>query len=117
MNVFNVRPASEALRLGQLQGNHFDIVVRDVRSQPGDSAPVAERVLEAIETVKVKTGCTCCCAPGRPQARPRPAPGPPDTSVKRSLGTCCCAPGQPASPRPAPGPLDTSVKRSLGPLA
>ncbi|XP_040834846.1 pseudouridylate synthase 7 homolog-like protein isoform X3 [Ochotona curzoniae] len=54
MNVFNVRPASEALRLGQLQGNHFDIVVRDVRSQPGDSAPVAERVLEAIETVKNK---------------------------------------------------------------
>ncbi|XP_058511960.1 pseudouridylate synthase PUS7L isoform X2 [Ochotona princeps] len=54
MSVFNVRPASEALRLGQLQGNHFDVIIRDVRSQSGDSAPVAGRVLEAIENVKNK---------------------------------------------------------------
>ncbi|XP_060047727.1 pseudouridylate synthase PUS7L isoform X2 [Erinaceus europaeus] len=41
-------------RLGQLKGNHFDIVIRNLRNQLNDSENLRERILEAIENVKVK---------------------------------------------------------------
>ncbi|XP_012874193.1 PREDICTED: pseudouridylate synthase 7 homolog-like protein isoform X1 [Dipodomys ordii] len=54
MNVFNIRSVGNALRLGQLKGNHFDIVIRDLKNQINDSANLRERILEAIENVKSK---------------------------------------------------------------
>lgn len=60
MRLSQIRSVSEPLRLGRLQGNHFDLVVRDLRPH-GDAqycgadthrrlAALAE---EAVENVKV----------------------------------------------------------------
>lgn len=54
MNVFNIRSVEDSLRLGQLKGNHFDIVIRNLKNQINDSANLRERILEAIENVKNK---------------------------------------------------------------
>uniref|UniRef100_A0A8C5NV19 Pseudouridylate synthase PUS7L n=1 Tax=Jaculus jaculus TaxID=51337 RepID=A0A8C5NV19_JACJA len=54
MNVFNIRSVSDSLRLGQLRGNHFDIVIRNLKNQIHDSANLRERIVEAIESVKNK---------------------------------------------------------------
>lgn len=54
MNVFNIRSVDDSLRLGQLKGNHFDIVIRNLKTQINDSASLRERILEAIENVKVR---------------------------------------------------------------
>ncbi|KAM4839054.1 pseudouridylate synthase PUS7L [Urocitellus parryii] len=54
MNVFNIRSVGKPLRLGQLKGNHFDIVVRNLQNQINDSANLRERIFEAIENVKNK---------------------------------------------------------------
>lgn len=54
MNVFNIRSVDDSLRLGQLKGNHFDIVIRNLKTQINDSANLRERILEAIENVKVR---------------------------------------------------------------
>lgn len=54
MNVFNIRSVDDSLRLGQLKGNHFDIIIRNVRNQINDSTNLRERILEAIENVKVR---------------------------------------------------------------
>ncbi|XP_048358248.1 pseudouridylate synthase PUS7L isoform X2 [Sphaerodactylus townsendi] len=51
--VANVRSASQPLRLGQLQGNHFSIILRNLKQHSNDySANLKERILEAIENVK-----------------------------------------------------------------
>ncbi|XP_062931929.1 pseudouridylate synthase PUS7L [Cynocephalus volans] len=54
MNVFNIRSVDDSLRLGQLKGNHFDVVIRNLKNQINDSANLRERILEAIENVKNK---------------------------------------------------------------
>lgn len=54
MNVFNIRSVGDCLRLGQLKGNHFEIIIRHLRNQLNDSANLTERILEAIENVKNK---------------------------------------------------------------
>ncbi|XP_039081320.1 pseudouridylate synthase 7 homolog-like protein isoform X1 [Hyaena hyaena] len=54
MNVFNIRSVDDSLRLGQLKGNHFDIIIRNLKNQINDSANLKDRVLEAIENVKNK---------------------------------------------------------------
>ncbi|CAI5785478.1 pseudouridylate synthase 7 homolog isoform X3 [Podarcis lilfordi] len=55
IGVSNVHSASQPLRLGQLQGNHFDIIVRDLKLKSDDcSASLKERVYQATENVKVK---------------------------------------------------------------
>ncbi|XP_077026735.1 pseudouridylate synthase PUS7L [Tamandua tetradactyla] len=54
MNVFNIRPVDDSLRLGQLKGNHFDIVIRNLKKQINDSANLKERISEAIQNVKDK---------------------------------------------------------------
>ncbi|XP_069346981.1 pseudouridylate synthase PUS7L [Eulemur rufifrons] len=54
MNMFNIRSVDNSLRLGQLKGNHFDIVIRNVKNQINDSVNLRERILEAIENVKNK---------------------------------------------------------------
>ncbi|XP_073862752.1 pseudouridylate synthase PUS7L isoform X4 [Macaca fascicularis] len=54
MNVFNIRSVDDSLRLGQLKGNHFDIVIRNLKKQINDSANLRERIMEAIENVKMK---------------------------------------------------------------
>lgn len=51
----NVCSANQPLRLGQLQGNRFDIILRDLSLQSHDcSASLEKRVSEALENVKVK---------------------------------------------------------------
>ncbi|CAB1435377.1 unnamed protein product [Pleuronectes platessa] len=61
MRLTQVRSVSEPLRLGRLQGNHFDLVVRDLRPHSSSDAHAsgAERhtrlaglVKEAVENVK-----------------------------------------------------------------
>uniref|UniRef100_A0A8D0L749 Pseudouridylate synthase PUS7L n=1 Tax=Sphenodon punctatus TaxID=8508 RepID=A0A8D0L749_SPHPU len=55
MKVSNIHSVHQHLRLGQLKGNHFDIIVRDLKHQGNDtSANLKERISEAIENVKVK---------------------------------------------------------------
>ncbi|XP_008071962.1 pseudouridylate synthase 7 homolog-like protein isoform X2 [Carlito syrichta] len=54
MNVLNIRSVDDSLRLGQLKGNHFDIIIRNLKSQINDSANLRERIVEAIENVKNK---------------------------------------------------------------
>ncbi|XP_054446858.1 pseudouridylate synthase PUS7L [Pteronotus mesoamericanus] len=54
MSVFNIRSVDDSLRLGQLKGNHFDIVIRNLKNHINDSSNLRERILEAIESVKHK---------------------------------------------------------------
>ncbi|XP_052016434.1 pseudouridylate synthase PUS7L isoform X4 [Apodemus sylvaticus] len=44
----------DSLRLGQLKGNHFEIIIRNLRNRVNDSANLRERILEAIENIKNK---------------------------------------------------------------
>lgn len=63
MFVSRVRPVSEPLRLGRLQGNHFDLVVRDLRPHPAGGTAhrsvcdtpthLVALVQQAVENVKV----------------------------------------------------------------
>ncbi|XP_053799768.1 pseudouridylate synthase PUS7L isoform X2 [Vidua chalybeata] len=55
MKIYNIRPAYQHLRLGQLKGNHFDIVVRHLQHHSHDSsADLKERISEAVESVETK---------------------------------------------------------------
>ncbi|XP_033370709.1 pseudouridylate synthase 7 homolog-like protein isoform X2 [Parus major] len=55
MKIYNIRPACQHLRLGQLKGNHFDIVVRDLQHHSHDSSTdLKERISEAMESVEIK---------------------------------------------------------------
>uniref|UniRef100_A0A8C5PG92 Pseudouridylate synthase PUS7L n=1 Tax=Leptobrachium leishanense TaxID=445787 RepID=A0A8C5PG92_9ANUR len=55
MIIYNIRPVKQHLHLGQLNGNRFHIVVRDVSNHSCDSsASVQQRIEEAICNVKVK---------------------------------------------------------------
>ncbi|XP_025973478.1 pseudouridylate synthase PUS7L [Dromaius novaehollandiae] len=55
MRIHNIHSACQHLRLGQLKGNHFDIVVRDLKHHSHDSsADLKERICEAIEKVETK---------------------------------------------------------------
>lgn len=51
MQISHVRPVSEPLKLGRLQGNHFDLVIRDLK--PHGKHGLIELVKEAVENVKV----------------------------------------------------------------
>ncbi|NXT78220.1 PUS7L protein, partial [Zapornia atra] len=55
MRMHNIHSACQHLRLGQLKGNHFDIVVRDLKHHSHDSsANLKERISEAMENVEAK---------------------------------------------------------------
>ncbi|XP_052644672.1 pseudouridylate synthase PUS7L isoform X2 [Harpia harpyja] len=55
MRIHNIHSTCQHLRLGQLKGNHFDIVVRDLKHHSHDSsADLKERISEAMENVEVK---------------------------------------------------------------
>ncbi|NXC11008.1 PUS7L protein, partial [Orthonyx spaldingii] len=55
MRIFNIRSAYQHLRLGQLKGNHFDIVVRDLQHHSHDSSvDLKKRISEAMENVETK---------------------------------------------------------------
>ncbi|NXI54121.1 PUS7L protein, partial [Chloroceryle aenea] len=55
MRIHNIHSACQHLKLGQLKGNHFDIVVRDLKHHSHDSsADLKERISEAIENVETK---------------------------------------------------------------
>ncbi|KFV88686.1 Pseudouridylate synthase 7 homolog-like, partial [Struthio camelus australis] len=55
MRIHNIHSACQHLRLGQLKGNHFDIVVRDLKHHSHDSsADLKERICEAMEKVETK---------------------------------------------------------------
>ncbi|CAH2278006.1 pseudouridylate synthase 7 homolog isoform X1 [Pelobates cultripes] len=54
MKMYNIHPVTQPLRLGQLTGNHFSIVVRDVSNHSDDSlTDVQLRIEEAICNVKM----------------------------------------------------------------
>lgn len=62
MRLSQIRSVGEPLRLGQLQGNHFDLVVRDLRphgatdthcSGTHSHARLAALIKEAVENVEV----------------------------------------------------------------
>nr|XP_060633562.1 pseudouridylate synthase PUS7L [Anolis sagrei ordinatus] len=53
LGLSNVHSVSQPLRLGQLQGNHFAIIVRDLKLHSDDCyGSLKERVCEAMEKVK-----------------------------------------------------------------
>ncbi|XP_053572708.1 pseudouridylate synthase PUS7L [Bombina bombina] len=55
MKIYNVHSVNQPLRLGHLAGNHFSIIVRDVKNHSKDSsANVKERISEAIDSIKTK---------------------------------------------------------------
>ncbi|NXW46533.1 PUS7L protein, partial [Nyctiprogne leucopyga] len=55
MRIHNIHSACQHLKLGQLKGNHFDIVVRDLKHHRHDSsADLKERITEAMENVETK---------------------------------------------------------------
>ncbi|XP_071408458.1 pseudouridylate synthase PUS7L isoform X1 [Pithys albifrons albifrons] len=55
IRIYNIRSAYQHLRLGQLKGNHFDIIVRDLQHHSHDSsADLKERIAEAMENVETK---------------------------------------------------------------
>ncbi|XP_050180443.1 pseudouridylate synthase PUS7L isoform X1 [Myiozetetes cayanensis] len=55
MRIYNIRSTCQHLRLGQLKGNHFDIVVRDLQQHSHDSsADLKKRISEAMENVQTK---------------------------------------------------------------
>ncbi|XP_010174209.1 pseudouridylate synthase 7 homolog-like protein [Antrostomus carolinensis] len=55
MRIHNIHSACQHLKLGQLKGNHFDIVVRDLKHHSHDSsADLKERITEAMENVETK---------------------------------------------------------------
>ncbi|XP_071368649.1 pseudouridylate synthase PUS7L-like [Centroberyx affinis] len=63
MRLSQIRSVSEPLRLGRLQGNHFDLVVRDLRPHrasdthlagPDTHAHLAALVQQAVENVKAR---------------------------------------------------------------
>ncbi|XP_074937076.1 pseudouridylate synthase PUS7L isoform X3 [Phalacrocorax aristotelis] len=55
MKIHNIHSVCQHLRLGQLKGNHFDIVVRDLKHHSHDSsADLKGRISEAVESVKTK---------------------------------------------------------------
>lgn len=62
MRLSQIRSVGEPLRLGQLQGNHFDLVVRDLRQHGAGGTPssgasahthLAALIKEAVENVEV----------------------------------------------------------------
>ena len=54
MQLSNIHAVSEPLRLGRLQGNHFDLVIRDLKSHGKcGSSDLELLVKEAVENVKV----------------------------------------------------------------
>lgn len=56
MRIHNIHSAHQHLRLGQLKGNHFDIVVRDLKHHSHDSpVDLKERISEAMENIEVKS--------------------------------------------------------------
>lgn len=53
IEVSNVRPVSGPLRLGRLKGNHFDLIIRDLRPHTCTSVDLEGLVSEAVENIKV----------------------------------------------------------------
>lgn len=55
MRLSHIQAVSEPLRLGRLQGNHFDLVVRDLRphGRGEPRRPLAALIKEAVENVEV----------------------------------------------------------------
>ncbi|NXL60763.1 PUS7L protein, partial [Chordeiles acutipennis] len=55
VRIHNIHSACQHLKLGQLKGNHFDIVVRDLKHHSHDSsADLKARITEAMENVETK---------------------------------------------------------------
>ncbi|XP_043943346.1 pseudouridylate synthase 7 homolog-like protein [Protopterus annectens] len=55
LKVFHIHPVKQHLRLGQLKGNHFDIMVRNLKVQSqGSFEDLEQAVSEAFESAKVK---------------------------------------------------------------
>uniref|UniRef100_W5UI22 Pseudouridylate synthase PUS7L n=1 Tax=Ictalurus punctatus TaxID=7998 RepID=W5UI22_ICTPU len=52
LQLSKIHPVSEPLRLGRLAGNHFDLVIRDVKPHKCSSIDLESLVEEAVENVK-----------------------------------------------------------------
>lgn len=53
MQLSDIHPVSEPLRLGRLAGNRFDLIIRDLKPHHGTSVELESLVKEAVENVKV----------------------------------------------------------------
>ncbi|XP_041071342.1 pseudouridylate synthase 7 homolog-like protein isoform X3 [Carcharodon carcharias] len=56
LKVYNLCPTTQHLRVGQLKGNHFSIMIRNISKHQEDDpdTSLTDRVFEAIEKVKEK---------------------------------------------------------------
>ncbi|KAM5172616.1 pseudouridylate synthase PUS7L [Mantella aurantiaca] len=55
IKIHNIRPAKCHIHLGQLSGNHFTLIMRNVRNHSGDiSWNLHQRVEDAVHNVKVR---------------------------------------------------------------
>ncbi|XP_062914277.1 pseudouridylate synthase PUS7L isoform X1 [Mobula hypostoma] len=56
LKIYNLRPATQHLQIGQLKGNHFSIILRNVSKclEDDPEASLTERVFDAIENIKEK---------------------------------------------------------------
>uniref|UniRef100_UPI00398E79D3 pseudouridylate synthase PUS7L isoform X2 n=1 Tax=Pristiophorus japonicus TaxID=55135 RepID=UPI00398E79D3 len=56
LKVYNLRAVTQHLQVGQLKGNHFSIIIRNIRKHQEDEpeASLTDRVFEAIKKVKEK---------------------------------------------------------------
>lgn len=54
IQLSKVHPVSEPLRLGRLAGNHFDLIIRELKPHQSSSVELQGLVKEAVENVKVK---------------------------------------------------------------
>lgn len=53
MQLSKIQAASEPLRLGRLAGNHFALIIRDLKPHKCSSGDLKSLVNEAVENVKV----------------------------------------------------------------
>ncbi|XP_072915137.1 pseudouridylate synthase PUS7L isoform X2 [Hemitrygon akajei] len=63
LKIYNLRPATQHLQVGQLKGNHFSIIIRNVSKYLEDDpeASLTERVFDAIENIKICTRAVPRC--------------------------------------------------------
>ncbi|XP_073476044.1 pseudouridylate synthase PUS7L [Aquarana catesbeiana] len=54
IKIHNVRPAKCHIHIGQLTGNHFTLILRNVRNHSGDTFKLDQRIEDAVHNIKVR---------------------------------------------------------------
>nr|DBA31179.1 TPA: hypothetical protein GDO54_007073 [Pyxicephalus adspersus] len=54
IKIHNVRPAKCHIHLGQLSGNHFKLILRNVKNHCGDTTNLPQGIEDAVHNVKVR---------------------------------------------------------------